>query len=531
MTHLGHGHSTTAGLRLRLRAFRLGARSRVGRGRGTLSRTSRGRLASRSRLAGRRRASDRERDRVARANRRVRGGGNTCGSFRGQERASVGGGLALQLVLNESKGGNAAGGLSPTMVRLGVVERDKVNRGTVVAPRADSAKHVVVGRHFVGNRVVNVKRNARNLLLRCTLNVLARDIAESRRRDKTVTVTVALSEQVGEHVTLHELGRKNIHVGKLLQHIGDRVGASILKRILTVLRKDVVSRLLEVGVRIHETSDRRHSIAGGGRGVRMEDKGGDVRNRTTKRPCSHVKLRSVRVLKSSGPTDCLTTTRVTETGHRAVLAQRQLVKSKGCTDRVKRHVTTRAARREGVEGTLGVGNRDDVTSLKIREKLTFIAEVGTVRRTRDKTVARGSLSSVGVLCFSGHNELVLLGIVGHKHGRNRVLRVVRRVLARTVKKLVSLLQVETSSVVLDVHRAPGNDITGLGGLPVSLRSVERVLVGSRKGGSRSYSGTPEGTKARQRKRDHGSDLRVSRASTPNTYTSLTGHFSALKCQN
>lgn len=129
-----------------------------------------------------------------------------------------------------------------------------------------------------------------------------------------------------------------------------------------------------------------------------------VGDEPTKRPASDMDLGSIRLLKSSGPADGLTTARVTETGHSRVLVQRELVKAERGADGVQRLITTRTTRSEGVERPFTIRDRYDVSSLKVREEQTFINnKVGAIPRSRTKSDTGSRVGIVGVLGLTNNH--------------------------------------------------------------------------------------------------------------------------------
>lgn len=168
-----------------------------------------------------------------------------------------------------------------------------------------------------------------------------------------------------------------------------------------------------------------------------------VGDEPTKRPASDMDLGSIRLLKSSGPANGLTTARVTETGHSRVLVQRELVKAERGADGVQRLITTRTTRSEGVERPFTIRDRYDVSSLKVREEQTFINnKVGAIPRSRNKSDTGSRVGIVGVLGLTSNNKLILEGVLWYKNRGNRVLRILWRVLAGAVQNLVCLGQVD-----------------------------------------------------------------------------------------
>ena len=383
------------------------------------------------------------------------------------------------------------------MVGTRVTESDKVDLSTVLAPRTRGAEYVVVWSNLVGNGVVQVDRRIRDLLRRDTLGNLAGNIAISSRRQERAST---LAEHVGEDAAaLNVLAREDVHVRKLLEHSVDVVVAGKLKSIETGLSKVALSLLLEVRVRVDETSDGRDGVSSHRGVVGVVNQRSDIGDRTTKGPTRNVKLRSVRALQSSSPANSLAASRVTITSNLCVLGKTSLVETERGTDRVKGLVTLRATGRKVIQGTLRIGNSHNITGRKVGCQKRLVNRVDHVLLgVRGKNIARSGERSVRVLRKRGNNEFVLASLAGDKDRSNGVLSVVGSILASTVQNLVGLLDVEVTHA--NIHLARIEDITGLGALPVAGRRVERVLVGGGDGRHRSDGGEPKGAEARNR--DH-----------------------------
>ena len=384
---------------------------------------------------------------------------------------------------------------------LRVLVRNKVDVGIIAAPRLNSAKHVVVRRSLIRNRMVHIHGNVRHLLARRALRVLARHITVGRRREKVTGSTLA--EQVRQQVALHILAAKDVHVCELAQNIGNCVAAGIVQHLLPVVRENRVGSRAQVVVDVHQAGNGRHSVARSRGTVRVDNQRGHVGDRATKGPADHVQLRCIRVLQRSSPADGLRTARVTKTGHRCVLAQSKLVKAKRGTDRVERDVTTRTASSEGVHGTLAVRHSDDVTGLEVRKEQGLVNDkVGAALGTRGQTIARSSPGRIRVLRLTGHNKLVLQHVAGNKHRGHRVLRLVRAVLVGAVENLVGLLQALAKVGRVNIDGAPGQNVTRMRSLPITRGLVETIVVRGSDGGSGGDCRAPKGTKACQAHSNH-----------------------------
>ena len=365
----------------------------------------------------------------------------------------------------------------------------------------NSAKHVVVRRSLIRNRMVHVHRNMRHLLARRTLRVLARHITVRRQREKVTGSTLA--EQVRQQVALHVLAAKHVHVRKLAQNIGDRVAAGIVQHLLPIARENRVRSRAQVIVDVHQAGNGRHSVARSWGTVRVDNQRGHVGDRATKGPADHVQLRRIRVLQRSSPADGLRTARVTKTGHRCILAQSKLVKAKRGTDRVKRDVTTRTASSKGVHGTLAIRHSDNVAGLEVgKEQCLVNDKVGATLGTRGETIARSSPGRIRVLRLTGHNKLVLQHVAGNKHRSHRVLRLIMAVLVGAVENLVGLLQALAKVGRVNIDGAPGENVARMRSLPITRGLVETIAVRRRNGRCGGDCRTPKGTKACQAHSNH-----------------------------
>ena len=345
--------------------------------------------------------------------------------------------------------------------------RQETHLGALLAPRIRRADRHVERHHLVVRRVEHEHGRNRHKLAEAAERQLVEDV------DHVAVLQEART--AAKHAVIKDLllaSRPEVLVHAVLRSLPQQITATVGERLL---------HPAQLRVARDQTTETRERKARATRVVNVAEPLIHVGDRTAHRPADDVQLTRVLVLEARCPAGRKRTARVAVTGHLGTLLEADLVKVERRADRIQHRMALKTPRSKRILGALVVRHGHHpalVEQSGDEQRLVRGGQVIQDTSTRAQRVAWGTARRERVLVQVRGHELVVVVIVGHDHGRDRVARIVPCHTVRTVEQLVGRHTVLGDTRVRHGHFTGLEDRAGLLVFPAVVGRVERVVIGS-----------------------------------------------------